>query len=154
MRIDPVDCPPDWEARRKAVLKRDGFKCCNCDSLEDLEVHHMRPVSDGGTHHLNNLQTLCRKCHSWMHPHLLAKAALERGLHRDPRFLKWQQQQYERDRRLRGSGATSSAWRSTQWFSRRRRVGVRLPWRATLVKILFWVLVLALGAFCVYSLLR
>ena len=151
MRIDPVDYPLNWKAIRKVVLKRDGFKCRNCGNLEhpsNLEVDHIRPLSDGGRHDLNNLQTLCRDCHTSRHPHLMAKAARERGRHMEPDFLRWQHLQYERERRLRRLD-----WRKPE-KPEPVMVGVHLPWRATLVKILFWVLVLALGAFCVYSLLR
>lgn len=28
-----------------------------------MEVDHIKPVRDGGTDHLDNLQTLCRPCH-------------------------------------------------------------------------------------------
>jgi len=29
-----------------------------------LEVHHIKPLSEGGTHDVNNLMALCSSCHS------------------------------------------------------------------------------------------
>jgi 5-methylcytosine-specific restriction protein A len=32
-----------------------------------LTVHHVIPLSDGGTHHESNLVTLCLDCHKELH---------------------------------------------------------------------------------------
>jgi 5-methylcytosine-specific restriction endonuclease McrA len=50
-----------------AVLARDKWKCLSCgrSSKEDgvlLEVDHIIPRSKGGSDHMSNLQTLCKKC--------------------------------------------------------------------------------------------
>jgi 5-methylcytosine-specific restriction protein A len=29
-----------------------------------IEVHHVKPLSDGGTHDWSNLMSLCKSCHS------------------------------------------------------------------------------------------
>lgn len=56
--------PGDWARRRNAVLMRDRYECQSCGALgAAFEVDHIVPRADGGTHHLANLQTLCRKCH-------------------------------------------------------------------------------------------
>lgn len=55
--------PPDWELRKAKVKERDGYRCQNCGAPEHLQVHHKQPVGGGGTHHLFNLITLCRRCH-------------------------------------------------------------------------------------------
>lgn len=52
-----------WEGLRQAVFQRDGFKCCQCGSTEDLHAHHIHPRRYGGTDDMQNLQTLCRGCH-------------------------------------------------------------------------------------------
>lgn len=31
------------------------------------EVHHILPLSKGGTHRMNNLMSLCQSCHTKMH---------------------------------------------------------------------------------------
>lgn len=48
---------------RKEALQRDGRRCRRCFTTEGLEVHHVKPLCDGGTHDLDNLLTLCIMCH-------------------------------------------------------------------------------------------
>lgn len=66
--------PPDWQDRRQKVLKRDGYVCQGCSlrstRVDDIrfDVDHIVPKSDGGSHSLKNLQTLCRSCHASKHP--------------------------------------------------------------------------------------
>lgn len=66
--------PPDWEGRRERVLERDGYTCQGCgvtstrvDSVFH-DVDHVVPKSEGGSHALGNLQTLCPACHAEKHP--------------------------------------------------------------------------------------
>lgn len=64
--------PPDWRAKRRDILERDGFTCGNCgeNPLESdayLHVHHIVPRSKGGTHDPSNLITLCERCHRAVH---------------------------------------------------------------------------------------
>lgn len=49
---------------RKAVYARDGYRCVNCGSRDDLVVDHKHPHSKGGNIALANLQTLCKDCNS------------------------------------------------------------------------------------------
>lgn len=51
------------KSERKEILDRDNNKCQNCCERENLEVHHIIPVSDGGTNDDQNLCTLCSDCH-------------------------------------------------------------------------------------------
>lgn len=44
-----------------------GKKCCNCGKEEDLEYHHIVPLSMGGSNNLSNLCCLCYSCHSLIH---------------------------------------------------------------------------------------
>lgn len=60
--------PDDWGERREEILARDGWECQWCGSTEDLEVDHITPISEGGSHDLSNLQTLCAECHAKKHP--------------------------------------------------------------------------------------
>jgi hypothetical protein len=58
-----VDYPPDWEARRRKILGR----CYECGTTTNLQVHHVTPLSKGGSNRLENLQCLCVSCHSHRH---------------------------------------------------------------------------------------
>ena len=52
---------------RRAVLKRDGWRCQKCGSFRNLDVHHMRRRSALGDDTEANLITLCRNCHQILH---------------------------------------------------------------------------------------
>ena len=52
---------------RKAVYRRDGFRCALCDSDRGLQVHHVIPRSHGGPDTKANLFTLCWRCHAAAH---------------------------------------------------------------------------------------
>jgi hypothetical protein len=64
------DYPIDWFQIRRIVLKRDNYKCCNCDTTKNLHVHHIVPIKRGGSNKETNLITLCEKCHILLHPHM------------------------------------------------------------------------------------
>jgi len=51
----------------KAIVERDGYKCVQCDSVKDIEAHHIKPVYQGGQNILSNGETLCAKCHVGKH---------------------------------------------------------------------------------------
>jgi len=63
------------QVTQEAVLERDQHRCRACGvkgpgagGLADLEVHHAdRDPDDIEEHHMSNLLTLCRSCHSWHH---------------------------------------------------------------------------------------
>jgi DNA-directed RNA polymerase subunit RPC12/RpoP len=80
-RVDWVmgwpDYPDNWNKIRRKVLKRDGYKCTNCGvhtREAELHVHHITPISEGGTHSLPNLTTLCYSCHNNEHSHRIPRA--------------------------------------------------------------------------------
>lgn len=56
-------------ARRSEVLRRDRFRCQSpgCHHSRFLEVHHLKPRSQGGGNELENLVTLCSGCHRLHH---------------------------------------------------------------------------------------
>lgn len=53
-----------WLAARRAAIARDGRRCTRCGGAGRLEVHHIKPIKEGGRPlALENLRTLCRRCH-------------------------------------------------------------------------------------------
>lgn len=63
--------PNDWDDRRQRVFRRDGYQCTEADCHGDgeLHCHHRTPISQGGSHDLHNLTTLCKSCHKAKHPY-------------------------------------------------------------------------------------
>lgn len=52
---------------RKAIYRRDGYRCALCDSTKYLQIHHHVPRGEGGTNSPHNLITLCANCHALAH---------------------------------------------------------------------------------------
>ena len=52
-------------AKRRA-MERDGGRCVWCGSTVDLTEDHIVPVRDGGRGTVDNLRTLCLKCHTML----------------------------------------------------------------------------------------
>ena len=50
------------EVLRNSVYDRDGRKCRQCGTEEDLTIDHIYPFSKGGKTEIDNLQTLCGIC--------------------------------------------------------------------------------------------
>ncbi len=66
-RRDAQRYGPEWRKARQAALARAGGRCEQCGSRRALQVDHIIPVSQGGTHGLGNLQVLCSgpgSCHA------------------------------------------------------------------------------------------
>ena len=61
--------PDDWHTRAREVKKRDDWECRNCGRKGgprgdvELHAHHIVPAKNFGTHHIDNLVTLCARCH-------------------------------------------------------------------------------------------
>lgn len=63
------------EFQRKAKngeLKKGAF-CANCGTAVGLEIHHIVPLSKGGTNAKTNITTLCWRCHAAAHDKKRAK---------------------------------------------------------------------------------
>ena len=69
---------------RRAVLRRDGDVCQapGCERTGFLEVHHIKPRSQGGSNRPENLVTLCSSCHRLWHEKGWGVDALRRDRHR------------------------------------------------------------------------
>ena len=53
----------EWDEKRRAVLKRDGYRCRRCGTdQKTLTVHH-RNYDNLGHERLEDLITLCPDCH-------------------------------------------------------------------------------------------
>lgn len=57
---------------RKAVYRRDGYRCIICDDPRALQIHHIIHRSQGGSNSPHNLVTLCWRCHALAHGTQLA----------------------------------------------------------------------------------
>lgn len=57
-----------WQALRRYVLWRDRRRCRVCGKkFRVLDVHHITPVSDGGSWLTSNLAAVDRACHARLH---------------------------------------------------------------------------------------
>lgn len=58
--------PPEELKRR--IKERDNYTCQQCgrtaNEVAELHIHHIKPLSKGGTNDPSNLVTLCDYCHS------------------------------------------------------------------------------------------
>ena len=60
--IKPTKRKPIPKSVREEVFKRDNYCCVKCGSTKNIEVDHDESLANGGTDHIDNLQTLCRDC--------------------------------------------------------------------------------------------
>lgn len=65
--------PEDWGMRRRHIASSYNYACQRCGRKGWLgfHIHHVQPLSKGGTNNLNNLTYLCRYCHESIHPHMV-----------------------------------------------------------------------------------
>ena len=56
----------DWRIIRQDALERAGFRCDECESEENLEVHH-KTYKNMGNEKDEDLQVLCKECHDEKH---------------------------------------------------------------------------------------
>jgi 5-methylcytosine-specific restriction endonuclease McrA len=68
----------NWAVARRRALARDGSRCVDCGTADDLVVHHLRPFAEFGgsleANELDNLATVCRSDHLRRHELLSRKA--------------------------------------------------------------------------------
>lgn len=69
----PRAASTEWKWRRREAIIRDDYTCQECGAEGGpkgdtrLEVHHITPVSEGGSNGKENLVTLCDSCHTGRH---------------------------------------------------------------------------------------
>ena len=56
-----------FKVNRQIVLAIDNYECRECGNKENLHVHHIKERRKGGSNDINNLITLCSKCHAEKH---------------------------------------------------------------------------------------
>ena len=54
--------PPIPQDVRNAVWNRDGGRCVECGSKDNIELDHIVPFKEGGSSTWRNLQILCESC--------------------------------------------------------------------------------------------
>lgn len=62
---------------RFAVYRRDSYRCLHCNAETRLSIDHIVPVSRGGTHDIDNMQTLCRSCNSRKRDTLVSEVTID-----------------------------------------------------------------------------
>ena len=61
---DHLPCwPPDWEDRKRLLIRENGSICSHCDEEEDVYLVHDIPIFEGGTNELDNLTLICAECY-------------------------------------------------------------------------------------------
>lgn len=82
----PVRDPELLAENRLRCFRRDDFRCRRCGVgptvVNPLEADHILNRSQGGSDELDNLQTLCQRCHRWKTENPVAANRL--GLARSP----------------------------------------------------------------------
>ena len=66
---------PEWLLKRDLIIKRDGHRCLNCGSTNNLQVHHRQYHKFSSTKYFKRpcdykdkyLVTLCLDCHQTGH---------------------------------------------------------------------------------------
>lgn len=73
-KIQRHDYPDNWRGLTRNKKQDAGNKCQKCGSSDRLDVHHILPLTRGGTNNTLNLIVLCHACHlkrhsknKWMH---------------------------------------------------------------------------------------
>jgi hypothetical protein len=72
--------PDNWDEIATKIRQRDSYMCQNCGKTggprgnAELHVHHVQPISRGGSHHPNSLMILCWRCHNSQHAHHVPSA--------------------------------------------------------------------------------
>lgn len=65
---DHLPCwPPDWEERKRRVIRENGSICSHCGKEQDVYLLHDIPVFEGGTNELETLRLICRACYTSMY---------------------------------------------------------------------------------------
>ena len=61
--------PEAYRQLSREVLARDGWRCQDCGTAQNLQIHHIRSRGRLGDDVEENLITLCAGCHKARHRH-------------------------------------------------------------------------------------
>jgi 5-methylcytosine-specific restriction endonuclease McrA len=76
-----------WQQARAAARKRDGERCRRCGTADNLEVHHVVGLAEGGQPYaLANLVTLCTECHRAVETRGTGRRRVDDASHPGTRF--------------------------------------------------------------------
>ena len=85
-----------WQRKRLQIFQRDGFRCQDCGSQDDLQVHHLYYLTgiQPWEHPDDLLTTLCGNCHQKRQPteqavHSYVARRLSRVSHEHMLDLAW-----------------------------------------------------------------
>lgn len=56
-----------FASNRRYYWKNLKNECVNCGSTNELQLHHIVPLIQGGTNRLSNVVVLCSNCHGKIH---------------------------------------------------------------------------------------
>lgn len=59
--------PPDWEERKRMLIRENGSICSHCDEETDVYLLHDIPIFEGGTNAMDNLTLICAECYRGMY---------------------------------------------------------------------------------------
>jgi hypothetical protein len=62
-----LDKRKEFQSVKRKHFAKMAQSCCNCDSTDDLHVHHIVPLALGGTNKITNLAVVCGSCHARAH---------------------------------------------------------------------------------------
>lgn len=118
-----------WRNLRQQAFKRDGFKCTQCPATLNLRGHHVRYRKDLRLCTVDDISTLCKKCHDRHHKKMKRLRKLNRK-RRSNRGLIDLIMNYSADSSSSiGSMVTklnvkmnSIAYRIYKWWHRRREI--------------------------------
>lgn len=60
LKIGGIISEKEWIS----VLVKYKNKCVTCGTTENISMDHIKPLSRGGTHTIDNIQPMCRSCNS------------------------------------------------------------------------------------------
>ena len=74
-----------WKKKRREIKALYADKCAICGSTENLQVHHIVPITILPELKLdnNNLIPLCERCHTLAHSGILNQTKLKSNIIRD-----------------------------------------------------------------------
>jgi len=56
-----------YKLHARIALKQSQWRCTRCKTSRQLQIHHRRYRSHGGTHKVENLEPVCWDCHRLIH---------------------------------------------------------------------------------------